>query len=100
MKNSLLIVLLSAILTVANAQTPTFEYGQFIYDGTLPVDVGLYSSPFVYDWNGDGKKDLVTGQFTNGNIRYYENWGDELDPVFNGFAYLQASGAVITLPYG
>ena len=100
MKKLLAFILFSGLLVSAYGQTPEFETGQFLYDGALAIDVGYFASPFMYDWNGDGKKDLITGQFTNGNIRYYENWGEHYDPVFSGFSFLQANSAIITLPYG
>jgi hypothetical protein len=100
MKKILALALLSGLFLLANAQAPTFENGEFLYDGIVLIDVGLYSSPFAFDWNGDGKKDLITGQFDQGNIRYYENIGEHNDPVFFGFSFLQASSTTINLPYG
>jgi hypothetical protein len=100
MNKLLTIILFSGLFLSLHGQAPEFETGQFVYDGALVIDVGYYGSPFMYDWNGDGKKDLITGQFTSGNIRYYENIGEHNDPVFSGFSYLQASSSIITLPYG
>ena len=100
MKEILAIILINGLFLAAYGQVPTFENAGYVYDGASPIDVGFYGSPFTYDWNGDGKKDFIVGQFTNGNIRYYENIGDHDDPSFNGFSYLQANGTTITLPYG
>ena len=100
MKRFLTLILLSGMLVSIQGQIPDFENGQLIYDGAFAIDVGYFGSPFMYDWNVDGKKDLIMGQFTNGNIRYYENWGEHYDPVFSGFSFLQANSAIITLPYG
>ncbi len=100
MRKLMAILLLAGAVSLTHGQAPEFETGQFVYDGALIIDVGYYGSPFMYDWNNDGKKDLITGQFTSGYIRYYENIGEDDDPVFNGFSYLQASGSIITLPYG
>jgi hypothetical protein len=100
MKKYMAILLFSGLLLMMHGQAPAFENGEFLYDGALIIDVGYYGSPFMYDWNGDGKKDLIAGQFTNGNIRYYENVGEDNDPVFGGFTYLQAGGSFIALPYG
>jgi hypothetical protein len=82
------------------AQAPRFNGPTFIYDGGVQIDVDYYGSPYVYDWNGDGKKDLILGQFTSGYIRFYSNIGSDLNPQFSGFEYLSASGSQITLPYG
>ena len=36
------------------------------------IDTGSYASPFVVDWNGDGIKDILTGN-GDGEILYYGN---------------------------
>ena len=100
MNKVLAILLFSGLLVMMHGQVPAFENGQFLYSGTSVIDVGYYGSPFMYDWNGDSKKDLITGQFTSGYIRYYENVGEDNAPVFDGFVYLQAGGSSIVLPYG
>ncbi len=71
-----------------------------VEDGGVPIDVGNYGAPVMADWNGDGAKDLICGQFTSGMIRYYQNFGADTAPVFYGFEYLEADGEVIQLPYG
>ena len=43
---------------------------------------------------------LLLGEFTQGRIRFYQNSGTNSAPVFTTFAYLEADGATITLPYG
>ena len=43
------------------------------------------------DWNNDGKKDLLTGEY-DGSIRIYLNTNTDADPVFDGFTYLQLGG--------
>jgi hypothetical protein len=43
------------------------------------------------DWNGDGKKDLLTGE-ANGTVRIYLNTGTDAAPVFSGFTFLQLDG--------
>ena len=54
----------------------------------------------MFDWDLDGRKDMIVGQFTSGYIRFYPNVGDDSAPVFSGFEYMSASGAQITLPSG
>lgn len=44
------------------------------------------------DWNEDGKKDLILGEY-DGSIRIYINTNLDEDPVFDGFTYLQAAGS-------
>lgn len=43
------------------------------------------------DWNGDGRKDLLTGEY-NGTVRIYLNTNTDEDPVFNGYVYLDLGG--------
>ncbi len=66
----------------------------------VPIDVVYYGSPCVVDWDGDGLKDLITGQFYYGNIRFYQNEGTNESPVFNSFSYLEADGTTIAMAYG
>ncbi len=64
------------------------------------IDVGYYAAPCVVDWDGDGIKDLVLGQFTSGNIRFYKNEGTNAAPVFNTYSMIQADGSPISVPSG
>jgi hypothetical protein len=65
----------------------------------IDVDIG-HLVPCVTDWNADGKKDLIVGQFSGGKIRLYLNHGTDSAPVFKEFTYLRAGGAEISLPAG
>ncbi|MDH4211923.1 MAG: hypothetical protein OEV79_10810 [candidate division WOR-3 bacterium] len=90
----------AGLLITLHGQAPSFKTPIYVFDGAMAIDVGLYGAPFVYDWNGDSKKDLIVGQFDMGMVRYYENVGEDNDPVFFGNTFLQANGATIQLPYG
>lgn len=96
---SALLILLAA---VTFAQTPVFDAPVAIEANGSPINVGYggNASPFVVDWNGDGKQDLLLGQFDGGRVRYYENIGDDFAPAFGDSAFVQADGADITLSYG
>jgi hypothetical protein len=62
-----------------------------------------WAAPFVYDWNGDGKKDLLVGEFSSGAenrkggafgnfVRVYTNKGTDEKPSFTGgFTYARAN---------
>jgi hypothetical protein len=56
--------------------------------------------PVVTDWNGDGKKDLLVGQFGSGMIRLYQNRGTDAEPAFKEPTVLEAGGKAIKLPAG
>jgi len=49
----------------------------------LNVNVGRYSAPSFVDVDGDGDMDAFIGE-EDGGIRYYENTGTPLAPVFTG----------------
>ena len=91
------IVLLTGIVA-ALAQTPVFLTGTQVYAGSSPIDVGYYASPFYYDWDGDNIKDLVTGQFSSGNVRFYKNIGTNTNPQFGAaYSFLYADGSPISV---
>jgi hypothetical protein len=55
------------------------------------------SSPVVMDLDGDGKKDLLTGN-TDGMILFYKNTGLDSHPLFSGYSLVQSNGQPIQLP--
>jgi hypothetical protein len=66
-----------------------------------PIDVEIgHLVPCACDWNNDGRKDLVVGQFKDGAIRLYLNEGTDAAPVFGEFSLLQAGGKPIRLDAG
>jgi len=98
MKGFIALTLLGAGL--AMAWTPVWQPSyQLMCAGTF-IDVGYYAAPCVVDWDGDGLKDLVLGQFASGNIRFYKNEGTNSAPIFNSYTLINADGSPITLPYG
>ena len=58
--------------------------------------------PVFFDWNKDGKKDLLLGEFETGetgsNIKVYLNQGTDKDPIYSGeyFYALDIKGDTIT----
>jgi hypothetical protein len=81
------------------AEAAEFQPGVKIEADGKPIDVeGGGVVPLAVDWNGDGKKDLLVGQYMDGKIRLYLNQGTDNAPVFKDFTYLQAGGKVISLP--
>lgn len=103
MRMHLLLATISLVLisaSVATADVPLFvDYGK-LKDGTKDLKVASDPVPTIADWNNDGAKDLITGQYTQGYIRLYLNQGSDLNPVFNGFTYIESNGSPITTTYG
>jgi len=92
-------VALLAAFAVA-ASPPIYQSPSFVLSDGTAIDVSYYGSPCVHDWDGDGAKDLILGEFDYGKIRLYLNVWNNPAPVFEGFTYMQADGADISLPYG
>ncbi len=55
------------------------------------------SSPVVFDVDGDGKKDLLTGN-TEGQLLFYANTGSDAAPSFSGYVAATAADVSINLP--
>jgi len=100
MKRLIGVIIVSGFLIVVYAQAPLFLDPDSIQANGLNIDVGRYGSPYAYDWDEDGKKDLIIGQFTSGAIRFYKNIGTHFNPVFGNYVWLQADGLEIILPAG
>jgi hypothetical protein len=54
------------------------------------------SSPAITDVDGDGKKDILSGN-TDGQILFYKNIGTDSLPIFAGYTYVQSNGQPIDL---
>ena len=65
----------------------------------INIEVG-HLVPVVVDWNEDGKKDLLIGQFKEGKIGLYLNEGTDGKPKLKFSGYLKAGGEEISLPSG
>jgi len=91
--------------------------------GGKAIDVTTgHAAPYVIDFDGDGVRDLLVGEFgdgtfpnkelpeclsagwkkggrfANGRVRIYKNHGTNTAPRFKDFEYLQAGGGVATVP--
>ena len=100
MKTAVVLVAALAVAVPAFGQVPRFRDPVRIEAGGVPIGLGNYTAPVMYDWNGDGKKDMIVGQFSQGRIAYFENVGEDSAPVFAGLEYLRADGQIIQLPSG
>ena len=97
-----LLACLSALLLSLNAyyyadyQT-TLLPGVYITSGPSDIEVNNWSVPLVFDWNNDGRNDLLVGssfvddkKAGHGYVSYYKNIGSNESPLFNGSSLLQA----------
>jgi hypothetical protein len=67
----------------------------FTGDVAIPnVSVAWDASPTVVDWNGDGRKDILLGQY-DGSVLYFENAGTDASPSFTSGVVLQAGAGLL-----
>ena len=52
-----------------------------------------HAAPLMVDWDGDGLKDLLVGQFDGGWLRIYRNAGKKGAPAFKEHEWFAAGGA-------
>jgi WD40 repeat protein len=57
---------------------------------------GSRSSPIIMDFDGDGKKDILTGN-TDGLLLFYKNVGLDVLPTFAGYSLVTSMGVPIQL---
>jgi hypothetical protein len=93
-------LLLSTLLVgcgVAVASAQEFKPPVRFEAGGVPVRVESpgYAAPCWADIDGDGKKDLLVGQFHGGKIKVYKNLGDG---KLAAGEWLKAEGAVAEVP--
>lgn len=65
----------------------------------IDVEIG-HAAPAYVDFDGDGTKDLLVGQFGGGKLRIYKNHGTNEAPRFEGFEFFKAGGKEATVPFG
>jgi hypothetical protein len=78
-------------LNTSDNINPLLDSGNPVLAGGAPVDVGMRATPISDDWNEDGRKDLIVGNF-DGNILIFLNEGTDSAPVFNTSFNLQVGG--------
>ncbi len=61
----------------------------------IRVESPGYAAPCWFDVDGDGKKDLVVGQFNKGKMKWYRNLGNG---KFAEGQWLKAGGAIAEVP--
>jgi hypothetical protein len=86
-----------SVVTAGELFAPTL-----VQAGGRPIDVERegYAAPFVGDFDGDGMRDLLVGQYHDGRLRIYRNRGTDTAPRFDGFEWFRAAGAIGKVPEG
>lgn len=57
---------------------------------------GGHAAPVYYDWDNDGRRDLIVGGFS-GRFRVYLNDGVDDAPVFSDYHWIRANGEIAQL---
>lgn len=93
-----------ALLAVLQSQGPSVsELADpfLVMAGNEPLNVERgFAAPWYTDWDGDGVRDLLVGQFGDGKLRIYLNTGTDTRQEFSDFFYFQAAGAEGKVPVG
>jgi hypothetical protein len=93
------LALCGAASGLSAAALPTLDSPAKIMAGNQPIAVEIgHAMPFVVDFNRDGKKDLLVGQFGGGKCRVYLNQGTDAEPKFGDYTWLKAAREVATVP--
>ncbi len=93
-----LIILLSFIIIRLYADEPAFiPERNFLFKTTALTVQDGFSAPCVYDWNKDGRKDLIVGS-GSGKIFVYINVGNNNNPEFDTCFPILYKGAPLIIP--
>lgn len=66
-----------------------------------PIDTDIgHAAPFVVDWDGDGVKDLLVGQFGGGLLWIYKNEGTNTKPRLAAGVKFKEGAKEGTVPTG
>ena len=71
-------------------------------DEFIETNVG-HSAPYLYDFDGDGRRDLLVGEFgiaQQGKLRIYRNIGSDTDPKYGEHDWFEAGGTTGAVPTG
>ena len=81
--------------------TGQFEEGVKLTAAGEPIDIEIgHLVPSTADWNGDGAKDLIVGQFKDGRIKVFLNEGTDTAPELGAEKMLTAGGNTISMAAG
>ena len=63
----------------------------------IDTNIG-HAAPYVYDFDGDGRRDLLVGQFGDGKLRIYKNVGSNEAPVYAEVSWFHTRGLLVKVP--
>lgn len=98
-----LMMMTPVLFTASLADEPTeLSAPVLIHAGGEAIDIKRvgHSAPFVGDIDGDGRRDLLVGEFHEGRLRIYRNMSTNTEPRFESFTHFQAGGEIGRVPTG
>lgn len=93
-------MLLLSLPGTSVADAPDLAPGVKINDSGGPIDKDIHFVPISVDWNEDGAKDLIFGQYTDGHVNLYLNQGSDYKPTFSTGSLIQSGGTPIITSFG
>jgi hypothetical protein len=75
---------------------PTLDTGVRLMAGASVLTVTYRATPYVYDWDGDGLKDLLCGN-GDGYVYFFRNIGTAQSPAYAAGTRIQAGGGDLNL---
>lgn len=100
---SIFVFLLVAVIFISEEKiivpVHTLEDGVYLSDVDGEIDVGSWSVPFVYDWDSDGRGDLLVGYKINrhGYVAFFRNIGVGGNPQLDRPILLRSEEGYIDL---
>ena len=90
-----------ALLLLQAPALPQLAEPFLVEAGGAPIEATTgHAAPYLIDFDVDGRRDLVVGEFGDGGgrARIYLNQGSNEAPAFGEYSFLQADGADATVP--
>ena len=102
------VILLTMVVGAISLIASTVQSGELakpyqLMAGEQPLDIGGigYAAPFIGDFNMDGRRDLLVGQFREGKMRIFLNEGTNEEPKFSeNYVWFQEGAETGRVPTG